>query len=132
MGGIGQKLLDPPNVKGWPGGRNWISTGTFSTRENASNAALLNLYTNAKLNLALGFDPDRYATQLGGATLMPAGTLSTSLTASSLSTPLDVLEAGDLKKLISRTYPEPNYKYESSDVGAFAVYLTSLPEFQLI
>jgi len=29
---MGQELLAPPNVKGWPGGRSWISTATWLTR----------------------------------------------------------------------------------------------------
>ncbi len=30
---LGQDLLDPPNVKGWPGGTAWISTNTLLLRE---------------------------------------------------------------------------------------------------
>ncbi len=30
---LGQDLLDPPNVKGWPGGANWISSTTLLLRE---------------------------------------------------------------------------------------------------
>ncbi len=30
--GLGQDLLDPPNVKGWPGGEAWITTSTFLLR----------------------------------------------------------------------------------------------------
>jgi uncharacterized protein (DUF1800 family) len=29
---MGQELFRPPNVKGWPGGKNWISTGTLAVR----------------------------------------------------------------------------------------------------
>ena len=31
---LGQELLEPPNVKGWPGGRDWISTSTLLGRYN--------------------------------------------------------------------------------------------------
>ena len=31
---MGQKLFDPPNVKGWEGGRNWISSSTLLLRYN--------------------------------------------------------------------------------------------------
>ncbi|MDK9723186.1 MAG: DUF1800 domain-containing protein [Rhodospirillales bacterium] len=30
---LGQDLFDPPNVKGWPGGTNWITSVTLSRRE---------------------------------------------------------------------------------------------------
>jgi uncharacterized protein (DUF1800 family) len=29
---MGQELFRPPNVKGWPGGKDWISTGTLAMR----------------------------------------------------------------------------------------------------
>lgn len=29
----GQRVFDPPNVKGWPGGRTWISTSTLPLRQ---------------------------------------------------------------------------------------------------
>lgn len=32
---MGQDLLAPPNVKGWPGHRDWINTATWLTRVNA-------------------------------------------------------------------------------------------------
>jgi len=33
---MGQDLLAPPNVKGWPGHRDWINTATWMTRVNAA------------------------------------------------------------------------------------------------
>ena len=36
-----QELLDPPNVKGWPGYHNWISTTTLPYRNNIIETALL-------------------------------------------------------------------------------------------
>ena len=29
---LGQEIFNPPNVKGWPGGRTWVSTSTISQR----------------------------------------------------------------------------------------------------
>jgi uncharacterized protein (DUF1800 family) len=29
---MGQELFNPPNVKGWPGGRDWVSAGTLAVR----------------------------------------------------------------------------------------------------
>jgi uncharacterized protein (DUF1800 family) len=31
---MGQELLQPPNVRGWPGGENWITSATLYTRYN--------------------------------------------------------------------------------------------------
>ena len=37
---LGQDLFDPPNVKGWPGGRAWISTHSLLARRDALEAVL--------------------------------------------------------------------------------------------
>ncbi|HJZ58642.1 MAG TPA: DUF1800 family protein, partial [Gemmataceae bacterium] len=37
---LGQDVLDPPNVGGWPGGRAWISTRTMIGRANYVTALL--------------------------------------------------------------------------------------------
>jgi hypothetical protein len=34
MGAMGQVLFRPPNVAGWPGGQNWLSSGTMVARQN--------------------------------------------------------------------------------------------------
>jgi len=36
LSNLGQKLFDPPNVKGWDGGRAWISSSTLLVRYNAA------------------------------------------------------------------------------------------------
>jgi uncharacterized protein (DUF1800 family) len=33
LGSLGEILFNPPNVKGWPGGRTWVSTSTVSFRQ---------------------------------------------------------------------------------------------------
>jgi hypothetical protein len=38
---MGQVLLDPPNVAGWPGGRTWLGTSTWFARVNTA-AKLMN------------------------------------------------------------------------------------------
>jgi uncharacterized protein (DUF1800 family) len=34
LDGMGQPLFAPPNVKGWPGGKNWLNTATVLARHN--------------------------------------------------------------------------------------------------
>lgn len=38
MARMGQKLFEPPSVKGWDGGRNWINSATMLARINAASA----------------------------------------------------------------------------------------------
>ncbi len=37
---IGQDIFDPPNVKGWPGGKNWITSNTLLLRQQYLNRGL--------------------------------------------------------------------------------------------
>jgi uncharacterized protein (DUF1800 family) len=37
---MGQELFNPPNVKGWPGGRSWIGAGTLAVRYHLPEALL--------------------------------------------------------------------------------------------
>lgn len=37
MPAMGQELLNPPNVAGWPGGTTWLNSGTWLTRLNYAN-----------------------------------------------------------------------------------------------
>jgi len=37
---MGQDLFEPPNVKGWPGGLDWVSTITMLTRMNFGNSMI--------------------------------------------------------------------------------------------
>ncbi|MBI3735311.1 DUF1800 domain-containing protein, partial [Candidatus Sumerlaeota bacterium] len=43
---MGQDLFYPPNVKGWPGGNEWINTNTLMTRYNLSNFLVQGVATN--------------------------------------------------------------------------------------
>lgn len=46
MGRMGQDLFYAPSVKGWPGGRTWISAGTLLSRYNTSNFLTQGLLTD--------------------------------------------------------------------------------------
>lgn len=46
---MGQDLLNPPNVAGWPGGKNWINTRTLLARVNFSNYVTSEMNRRGKL-----------------------------------------------------------------------------------
>jgi uncharacterized protein (DUF1800 family) len=127
----GQELLNPPNVKGWPGGHSWISTGTFDNREIYSYVILNNALVNAANNWDLAFNPDSYALQIANANTLSSAGLSQTLEAESVGFTFGPREGGDLDTLIQGTYPNPKYQYNTLGVSNFAIYLSSLPEFQL-
>jgi uncharacterized protein (DUF1800 family) len=41
LNAMGQRLFEPPNVKGWPGGRAWLNTATVLERANFAEALAL-------------------------------------------------------------------------------------------
>jgi uncharacterized protein (DUF1800 family) len=128
---MGQELLNPPNVAGWPGGESWLSAGTFANREEYSYAILNNGLVNSTNNWNLPFNPDTYALQINNANTLSSSALSSALENLSLAFTLGTHEGGDLDTDIQGTYPNPNYQYNTLGVSNFANYMASLPEFQL-
>jgi uncharacterized protein (DUF1800 family) len=47
---LGQKLLDPPNVAGWPGGKSWINNASLALRMNLG-MMLVNPRKNKQINI---------------------------------------------------------------------------------
>lgn len=69
---MGQMPFNPPNVRGWVGGRNWINSATLAARRNVANA-LLNPLNEANLNADEVFELDVAATNgVSNFTLAPA------------------------------------------------------------
>lgn len=58
---MGQMPYNPPNVRGWVGGRNWINSATLATRRSVANA-MLNPLNEATLNADEVFELDVAAT----------------------------------------------------------------------
>ncbi len=124
----GQELLNPPNVKGWPGGHNWVSTGTFQAREASSYASLNNAFSKG---YSLSFDPSAYGMQVPNATSSTAAALGQALENMSLAFTLGPLESGDLLSDLEVDYKDPTYQFDPNGLKLFAPALALLPEFQL-
>ena len=125
----GQELLNPPNVKGWPGGESWLNAGSFSNREEysaiiVSDALDNKTYNGVTYNLAFG--PNAYATQIPNEATMNEGQLFLQLENLSLAFTLGPIESKALA-------PDPASTMDLIDnaVPAFALSLPQLPEFQL-
>jgi uncharacterized protein (DUF1800 family) len=68
---MGQMPFNPPNVRGWVGGRNWINSATLGARRSVANA-LLNPLNEANLNADELFELDVAATNgISNFTLAP-------------------------------------------------------------
>ena len=69
---LGQNLLVPPNVKGWPGQNDWINATTLLERKRFAEqlfrpAAQAMADTAARGEAGISFDPERWLSQYGGA-----------------------------------------------------------------
>lgn len=119
----GMSLLQPPDVSGWRGHRNWLDTSTLPTRWN-----LMQQYTT------------RYRTQLlDFAKAMPEPNkpfdLARDLATYLLAVPLTDEEYTHLGNVLLGGSPAYEWNIESdgaaSRVQALVSYITLLPEFQL-
>lgn len=122
---LGQQLLNPPNVKGWPGGENWISTGTFPGRESIAAGVL-----KSPPNPNYKFDGLAWAKSYPNAATMTASQITAALTIALLALPLGPIETATLQSLID---PNPQDFYlDPGFIANFASVLAQLPEYQLI
>ena len=121
---LGQQLLNPPNVAGWPGGENWLSAGSFQERQTISTVLMVS--TKGYKGIS-PFSPSAYASQIPNYGTLDEGQLFGDLENVSLAFTLGPIESGELA-------PNPSSTTDLVDnaVPLFAPLLALLPEFQLL
>lgn len=135
---LGQQLLQPPNVKGWPGGHNWISTGTFQPRESDSLAFLFNppIFdggTKVKGVKIEFLNPTAWVQSLPNFTNLKSRDIAIALTSIVLNRTLGPLESNTLySSLNPQNLPDSDFYLVDKDISNFAIALANLPEFQLV
>jgi uncharacterized protein (DUF1800 family) len=123
---MGQKLFAPPSVKGWDGGRSWISTSTMFMRQNT----LLFLITGQRPDgYAWDADSSKYnaINLLGGRTKSPKQAVSYLLT-SVLCNPNYQRERED--SLLDYLKTQHNV-IDNRTVTGLLTLITAMPEYQL-
>ncbi len=66
--GLGQNLLMPPNVKGWPGGVQWINATTLLERKRTTEQ-IFSIGNNMNASsLGMSFDREKFLSQYGATT----------------------------------------------------------------
>ncbi len=63
---MGQELFNPPNVKGWNGGKTWMNTMTLITRANFANVLTMQMSQHGQLSPRLRAGIAAYNTASGG------------------------------------------------------------------
>jgi hypothetical protein len=74
LSSMGQRLFEPPNVKGWPGGPSWLNTSTVLARDNfAGELAMGTLWSSpTPESIAVTAAANSTADQSGGKPRQPA------------------------------------------------------------
>ncbi len=135
---LGQQLLQPPNVKGWPGGHNWISTGTFQPRESdsllfLSSPPVLDGGTKAKGVKIEFLNPTAWVKSLPNFANLKSTDLAIALTSLVLNKSLGPLESSTLySSLNQQNLQESDFYLFDKYISDFAIALANLPEFQLV
>lgn len=123
---MGQDLFQPPNVKGWDGGRTWINTSTLFVRQNVAIYLLTGKRPDVYdwENDETRFDP---APLLAGATT--PGAMVDRLISVSLAAPPHPERRAALVSFLE-SQPQARATEHSRAVAVIAL-ITALPEYQL-
>ena len=127
----GHLLLDPPNVAGWPGHRNWINTFTLPIRKFLSSEHIDGMFGNANLGYAIDVmtetarftDPEDADALVDDLALLCFGQPPTPLVRQAM---LDELLAGEAPSYWTMSLPDAQLRLET--LYKFAMHL---PDFQL-
>ena len=154
---LGQLILSPPDVSGWPGYRSWISTDTLSSRWAVADLILYTIRNGQPLNLVSIFESLPEANDSLAAFSLPIAIAERLLPVKIEE--LDIPEVDDAFNgdLVSNPVPTnilvgpannrnlaklflgdvPWYEWDIGEDGAnqvllnYVLYLSQLPEFQL-
>ena len=131
---LGQQILSPPDVAGWPGNRSWINSNTLTGRWQALDFYLFNLFENHGPNLV------DLAKELSGNSTDPAEVtqaIADHFIPNGLSTP-ELYDSATIafKSEIPQNYFDDelwNLDWEEAriQVALLIRFLSRLPEFQL-
>jgi uncharacterized protein (DUF1800 family) len=131
---LDQELMNPPNVAGWPGQRNWISPTTFVTRNAFSETFIVggNLENPGGGRRQVEFDAMAFARSFG---VTRAIELVDQITAHLLRYPIDDATRDYLITVLVGTADPADWSLDypgaETQVKQFLVELMRLPEFQL-
>lgn len=127
-GRLGETLYDPPNVSGWPGWHDWITTTTYPIRSTQVQAAAAAMSESAIASLILSMP--------NGATDVHA--VATNLAAMLLPRPLSTERKTTIEQKLLANGPDYDWDDIVANTSALArnvrdalAYIVDLPDFQL-
>jgi uncharacterized protein (DUF1800 family) len=130
MGYLSQRLFSPPNVKGWIGGRDWLSSATVPLRIRYAKYWIEPISGS----LSYGFDPVAFVKTLSKPTDVNA--VIDDMIAMLLPVPISTRERDNLKGALlggGMDYEwNPDASNASTRIRACLIRLTALAEYQLM
>jgi len=130
---MGQRLLYPPNVGGWPQGRGWVNTATVLLRYNFSGLLLTRAMPGVLRRRAV---PARVDHLIDAARVRTAGDVVTQLVDRFIQGPLDGRRRWGLLRALGTNREDTPWRLDgvrSQEQLRSAVHLImSMPEYQLI
>ncbi|MEQ8303897.1 MAG: DUF1800 domain-containing protein [Cyclobacteriaceae bacterium] len=120
---MGQTLFDPPNVAGWPDGKDWVDSASLMFRMNLPQL----IFRSALIQypLAASFD-DNDQFKLKGQLKQ----LQTSIDLKLLESSFPNGDLAEIQKFLLQGFPENQDKMDGSLIDKI-VHITSKPEYQL-
>jgi uncharacterized protein (DUF1800 family) len=138
---MGQDLFEPPNVKGWDGGRTWLSTNWLLARQNFAVGLVTGSGTGTN---SAKFRPKRSASskmKLDLVELARREKLTTAeeivsyLSRTLLAAPLTADERAELIATLGELPPAADWAAHSTEVNSrllrLVALIVSMPEYQL-
>lgn len=128
MRNLGQDLLAPPNVAGWPGHHAWLSTDTLPQRWRAADSFLNPTITQTDYALVMEMYVDPSATH-------PAVDLALNLAESVLAVPIDLVEVPEIDQpfegdLQSQPLPDDLLQGSPQRINLVKLFLGSVPWYE--
>lgn len=130
LGAMGQNIFYPPSVKGWDGGRSWISTSTLFIRQN-----ILCFLLTGKLPVGYDalkdiekYDPSLLLVQLGKS---DAGTAESEMVVDYLLRFATGTPAAHNRETLATFMKDHGGKVTSENVTGLLLLITAMPEYQL-
>jgi hypothetical protein len=137
---LGQVLSQPPNVAGWPNGRQWIDSSSLLFRTQLPEIMLYGLPVSFKEKDAISvetenFDDSYYNLQGTAVARADWSDVDNGLRAFDAQDSVKKLAAyllqADIEKMDLRVFARLARKAETSDLESVAIEIMRMPEYQL-
>lgn len=136
MRGMGQDLFEPPNVKGWDGGRTWLSSNWLLARQNFAVGLIAGLsQAGSRRAKVLGKSPIDLVALCTSSDLQAPGEVVDFFSRTLLPAPLAEAEQAELLAALGELPPPDQWGQRKPEIEAklrrLVALIVSMPKYQL-